>query len=62
VESKKNSDTVATVGLRWQVTIHYNVYYSLQCSLFPIDFSFSKSVDSDSATAELGTQQRMVAE
>jgi hypothetical protein len=40
------------------------LFTALLTALFTIfiDFSLSKSVDSDSATAELGTQQRMVAE
>jgi hypothetical protein len=56
--SKKNSDTAATVAR------HYSLYYSLLTALFTIfiDFSLLNSVDSDSAMAELGTQQRMVAE
>jgi hypothetical protein len=70
VESKKILDTVATpqtivashYSLLLNVTIHCTVHYSLQRSLFFVDFSLSKSVDSDSAMVELGTQQRMVAE
>jgi hypothetical protein len=60
VESKK--DSVLHYSLI--VTIHYTVHYSLSSTLFTVsvDFSASKSVDSDSATAELGTQQRMIVE
>jgi hypothetical protein len=36
-------------------TIDCTIHYSLCCSLFSVDFSLSKSVDSDSATEELGT-------
>jgi hypothetical protein len=62
-DSKKNSDIVAT--LLPTVAMHYSLLFTvLFTALFTIfvDFSLSKSVDSDSATVELVTQQRMVAE
>jgi hypothetical protein len=67
VESKEKARHCSNTADYCGKALFTIVHCSLHCSLFTvlftifIDFSLSKSVDSDSATAELGTQQRMVA-
>jgi hypothetical protein len=55
------SKSLFTIVHCWLFTALFTVYYSLHCLLFSVDFSLSKSMDSDSATTELGIQQQMVA-